>query len=159
MSRGEDTLTKEEAAEQVRRMASLFGLMFYHFADLLVEKYGEEGKALVKEAVRRFGLDRGERMRNEAVKMGLEPVLENFDRVSDLPRVGWGGPTRETFCPFAQVWLEKGAGELCKLYCEVDVWKMAGYNPGVEVKRLRWVLEGDEDCRYRMEQIDQKHSA
>lgn len=155
MSRGKEVFTREEAEEQVRAMARLFGLMFYHFANLLVEKYGEEnGKALVREAVRRFGLDRAERVRRDVIKMGLEPVLENYGKVLDLPRIGWGGPTREMYCPFAEVWIEKGAEDLCKLYCEVDVWKMVGYNPKIKVKRLRWVLEGDADCRYQIEQED-----
>jgi predicted ArsR family transcriptional regulator len=149
----EEILTREEAEEQVRAMARLFGLMFYHFADTLVEKYGEdEGKSVVREAVRRFGLDRAERMKKEVIREGLDPNLENFSKVSDLPRIGWGGKTRETYCPFAEVWIEKGAEDLCKLYCEVDVWKMIGFNPGIKVKRLRWVLEGASDCKYEMEQ-------
>lgn len=151
--RGKEVFAREEAEEQVRAMARLFGLMFYHFANLLVEKYGEEeGKDLVREAVKRFGLDRAEKVRKDVIKMGLEPVLENYGKVLDLPRIGWRGPTRETYCPFAEVWIEKGAEDLCKLYCEVDVWKMVGYNPKIKVKRLRWVLEGNEDCKYQMEQ-------
>ena len=151
-TKDKQVFTREEAEEQVRAMARLFGLMFYHFANLLVEKYGEEGKALVREAVKRFGLDRAERVRKEVIKMGLEPVLENYGKVLDLPQIGWGGPTRETHCPLAEVWITKGAEDLCKLYCEVDVWKMVGYNPKIKVKRLRWVLEGDADCRYQIEQ-------
>jgi hypothetical protein len=148
-------LTREEAAGQVRVMARLFGLMFHHFADLLVEKYGEkEGRALLREAVRRFGLDRGERMRKEITGMGLSPTLKNFGLVNDLPKIGWGGSTRESYCPLAEAWIEKGAEDICKLYCDVDVWKMVGYNPKIRVKRLRWVLEGASDCRYVMEQGD-----
>lgn len=148
-------LTGEEAAGQVRVMARLFGLMFYHFADLLVEKCGEkEGRELVQEAVRRFGLERGEKMRKETAAMGLSPVLKNFELVNDLPKIGWVGSTRESYCPFAEVWIEKGAENLCKLYCDVDVWKMVGYNPKIRVKRLRWVLEGASDCKYAMEQGD-----
>jgi hypothetical protein len=147
------SLTHERAEEEVRAMARLFGLMFYCFAGTLVEKYGvDEGKSLIREAVRRFGLDRGEKMRNEANKAGLHPDLENFAKVSDLPKIGWGGETRETYCPMAEVWIEKKAEDLCKLYCEVDVWKMIGYNPEIKVKRLRWVLEGDRDCKYEIQQ-------
>ncbi|MCJ7770699.1 L-2-amino-thiazoline-4-carboxylic acid hydrolase [Candidatus Bathyarchaeota archaeon] len=146
------SFTPEEAEEQVRVMARLFGLMFYHFAETIVKKHGaDEGKSLVREAVRRFGLDRGEKMRREAVKAGLDPNLKNFARVSDLPKIGWGGETRETYCPLAQVWIEKNAEDLCKLYCDVDVWKMIGYNPEIKVKRLGWVLEGARDCKYEIE--------
>jgi hypothetical protein len=145
--------TREETFEQVRAMARLFGLMFYHFANLAVENLGEEaGKAFVAEAVKRFGLDRAKRVRAEVEKLGLEPILENYGKVLDLPRIGWGGPTRETFCPFAEVWIEKGAEDLCKLYCEVDIWKYVGYNPNIKVKRIRSVLEGDRDCAYDIQE-------
>ena len=132
----------------------MFGSMFYHFSNLLVERFGEaKGKRLVAEAVKRFGLERGERMREKAVEMGLEPLLANFDKVNDLPRVGWGDSRREAYCPFAEIWIEKGAEDLCKLYCAVDIWKMEGYNPKIRVRRLRWVLEGDSDCKYQMNQV------
>jgi len=144
-----EVYTREEAAEQVRRVGRMFGLLFYHFANLLVEELGEErGRELVREAVRRFGLERGRRMRERALAEGLEPTLENFRRVSDLPEVGWGGPTRESYCPFAEVWFEKDALELGKLYCDVDIWKYKGYNPHIEVERRAWILEGDDECRY-----------
>jgi predicted ArsR family transcriptional regulator len=132
-------------------MARLFGLMFYHFSNLAVEEMGDEkGRKFVEEAVKRFGLERAERVRKEVEKMGLKPTLENYGKVLDLPRIGWGGETRETFCPFAETWIEKGAEDLCKLYCEVDIWKFVGYNPNIRVERLSSVLEGDQDCKYKI---------
>lgn len=149
------TFTREETFDQVRTMARLFGLMFYHFSNLAVEEMGEEeGKKFIAEAVKRFGLERAKRVKEEVEKMGLEPVLENYGKVLDLPRIGWGGSTRETFCPFAEVWIEKGSEDLCKLYCEVDYWKFVGYNPDIKVKRVRSVLEGDKDCKYEISQED-----
>jgi len=127
--------------------------MFYHFANLAVERLGEEkGREFVSEAVKRFGLDRAERVKTEVEKLGLEPVLSNYGKVLDLPRIGWGGPTRETFCPFAEVWIAKDAEDLCKLYCDVDIWKFVGYNPKIKVKRLKSVLEGDDKCVYDIRQ-------
>jgi len=148
-----EVYTREEATEQVRRLGRLFGLMFYHFANLLVEELGEErGKALVREAVKRFGLDRAQQIKEKVVAMGLEPTLENYRKAADLPEIGWGGPTRESYCPFAEVWFEKGAVDLCKLYCDVDIWKYVGYNPRIKVERRSWVLEGDRECRYEISQ-------
>jgi predicted ArsR family transcriptional regulator len=153
VSREKTTFTRQECFDQVRAMARLFGLMFYHFSNLAVEELGDEkGKEFVAEAVKRFGLERAERVRKEVEKMGLEPVLENYNKVLDLPRIGWGGKTREDFCPFAEIWIAKGAEDLCKLYCEVDIWKFVGYNPDIKVKRIRSVLEGDRDCAYEIKQ-------
>ena len=155
MMKDKKTFTREETFDQVRTMARLFGLMFYNFSNLAVEEMGEEeGKKFIAEAVKRFGLERAKRVKEEVEKMGLEPVLENYGKVLDLPRIGWGGSTRETFCPFAEVWIEKGAEDLCKLYCEVDYWKFVGYNPDIKVKRVRSVLEGDKDCKYEINQED-----
>ncbi|MCD6480350.1 L-2-amino-thiazoline-4-carboxylic acid hydrolase [Candidatus Bathyarchaeota archaeon] len=143
--------TREEVAEQVRRLGRMFGLLFYHFSKVIIEELGEErGRELIREVIRRFGLERGQRMRERALSMGLEPTLENFHKVSDLPEVGWGGAPREHFCPFAEVWFEKDAIELGKLYCDVDIWKYKGYNPHIEVERKRWILEGDDECKYEL---------
>jgi len=102
--------------------------------------------------VKRFGLDRARQVREKVVAMGLEPTLENYGRAADLPGIGWGGPMRESHCPFAEVWLEKDAVDLCKLYCDVDIWKYVGYNSDIEVERNVWVLEGERDCHYDISQ-------
>lgn len=154
-----ETFTRSEVVEQVRTMARLFGLMFYHFSKLLVEEHGEKrGRELISEAVKRFGLDRAKRIRDEVTRVGLEPTLENYGKVLDLPRVGWGGPTREAYCPFAEVWIAKGAENLCKLYCDVDIWKYVGYNPRIKVQRTRSVLEGDRDCHYEIHETPARES-
>lgn len=93
-SKRKEVFTREEAEEQVRALGRLFGLMFYHFANLAVERLGEEkGREFVAESVRRFGLDRAQRVRREVEKLGLQPVLANYNRILDLPRIGWGGST------------------------------------------------------------------
>lgn len=131
-----EVYTREEAAEQVRKLGRMFSLMFYHFANLLADEYGEDqARSLVKEVVKRFGLDRARQVREKVVAMGLEPTLKNYRRAADLPGIGWGGPTRESHCPFTEVWLEKDAVNLCKLYCDVDIWKYVVYNPDIEVER------------------------
>jgi hypothetical protein len=148
-----EAFTKEEAEEEVKKMANLCGLIFYHFANLLVEKFGEEaGTELVKEAVKRFGLERGNKVREEVLRRGLKLTLKNFGKFSDLPKIGWGGSEREKFCPLAEIWIAKGAEDLCKLYCEVDFWKIKSYNPKIKSKRVKWVLEGDDSCAYEMKE-------
>ncbi len=144
----EKTFTYVEATEQVEAMARLFGLMFYHFSNLAIEVMGEtEGKKFISESVKRFGLDRSRRVRDEVLKMGLEPVLENYNKVLDLPRIGFVDG-----CPFADIWKEKGSEDFCKLYCDVDIWKFVEYNKNIKVERVKWVLEGDDECLYDIRQ-------
>lgn len=42
--------SREEAADRVRGLGYLFGLIFYHFANILIETHGEEGRRLIQEA-------------------------------------------------------------------------------------------------------------
>lgn len=142
------TFTYDEATEQVVTMARLFGLMFYHFSNLAIESMGEtEGKKFITESVKRFGLDRSRRVKEKVLEMGLEPVLENYNKILDLPIIGFVDS-----CPFADIWKEKGAEDFCKLYCDVDVWKYAEYNCDIKVDRVKWVLEGDDECLYNIRQ-------
>ena len=81
-----ETYTYDECFEQVRAMDRILDLMFYHFANLAVEQMGEKkGKELVAESVKRFGLERAERVKRGVEEMGLEPVLSNYGKVLDLP--------------------------------------------------------------------------
>jgi hypothetical protein len=73
-----EVYTREEAAEQVRRVSRMFGLLFYHFANLLVE---ERGRELVREAVKRFGLERGRRLRERL--NGLMGTI-TYQRIREL---------------------------------------------------------------------------
>ena len=85
-------------------MANLFGLMFYHFANLAVEELGDKkGREFIAESVKWFCLERADRVRKKVEELGLEPKLENYNKVIDLPRIASEGDSRETFCPFAEV--------------------------------------------------------
>jgi len=153
MPKKAQVLTLNEAEEEVKKIARLCGLMFYHFTRTLAEKFGEEtGTEIAKEVVKRFGLERGNRIKEKVLKKGLKLTLRNFEKFSDLPKIGWGGRKRETFCPFAETWIEKGAEELCEVYCDVDLWKTEGYNPKIKLKRVKWVLKGDDYCSYEMKE-------
>lgn len=146
----ESSLPRDECKQQVRNMAKLFALLYYHFAKVSVEKLGdEEGKKLIAEAIRRFGAERGREVRERVEAKGLELTPENFKRFSDLPSLGWERDETEiTYCPYAEVWKEKEAEELGILYCEVDVHKYESFNPRIEVKRLKSVLKGQDCCQY-----------
>jgi hypothetical protein len=142
------TFTYEETKEQVVAMARLFGLMFYYFSKNAIDKMGEEeGKEFIAKTVKDFGLERSRYVKKGVEEMGLDLVLKNYDKFLDLPVIGFLDG-----CPFADVWIEKGAEDYCKLYCDVDIWKYVEYNKDIEVKRLKWVLEGDDECLYDVKQ-------
>ncbi|HDO21139.1 MAG: L-2-amino-thiazoline-4-carboxylic acid hydrolase [archaeon GB-1845-036] len=147
----EKVITVDECEKQVKLAVRLMGLLYYHFAKVLIDELGEkEGKRLISLAIKNFGLDRGKMIREKALKLGLKLTPESFNKFSDLPKLGWGGMDRKSFCPLAEVWFEKNAVELGKLYCDVDIYKYRGFNPKIKIKRVKWVLEGDEICKYHV---------
>lgn len=149
----EETISTKECDRQVKVMGIMFGQLYYHFAKTLVDEFGEEeGKRLILKAVRSYGHERGQKIREEVLQRGLPLTVENFSKFSDLPTLGWEGEGEEiTFCPYAQPWIEKGVEDLGILYCEVDMAKYEAYNSEIKVERLKSVLKGQECCEYLIE--------
>ena len=68
----EGTISNKDCAQQVRAMGYMFGQLYYHFAQTLVEELGEEeGKKLILKAVRNYGYERGQKTKEEVLKHGL----------------------------------------------------------------------------------------
>jgi hypothetical protein len=152
-------MSRTEAAENVRLMARRTALLYYHFARTLIDELGdEEGKRLIAKAVWAYGEHCGTVVREGVEAMGLPPTDENFNKVADLPHVGWdissltadNGETHPiaTYCPLAAVWQELGAEELGRMYCMVDQAKYHAYNPDYEYIHARNVLDGDAYCEF-----------
>lgn len=121
-----DAISAAECTEQVKLMARRMALMYHHIGLVLTEQLGKErAKALLKEAIWRYGAECGETVRRKVQAMGLPLILDNYGQVPDLPRFGWdtvasdeggvSGP-RVNYCPLASVWLEKGSTELGRVY-------------------------------------------
>lgn len=155
----DEHVTVEEATEQVRLMARQLALFYHHMAETLTDRIGKDrAKALLKEAVCRYGTECGETVRRGVEAMGLPPTAENYGQIPDLPRFGWesgqvieGGVARPqtTFCPLAAVWIEKGSQEMGRLYCFVDQAKYQSYN-GLSCVHRRNVLDGHDSCVFEV---------
>jgi len=139
-------------------MARRAALLHYAFASTLIAELGEEqGLRLVEKAIHAYGMACGQAVRAGVEAQGLSPTPENFNRVRDLPAVGWETTTVTdetgvldacTFCPLADTWTRLGpeARRLGRLYCRVDQAKQEGYNPDYEYMHLQNVLDGDPMC-------------
>jgi len=144
---------KEEISKEAYKMAYLFGLLYYHFAKVLVDELGSKrGKELITEAVKNFAIERGKKMRGRAVKIGMELTRQNLRKVSDLPTYTFYTDEEGTHCPFADAWEEKGSlgQELGLLYCNInDPYKEKGFNP--ELRLYRYIKNrnlGDIACDF-----------
>lgn len=153
-----DRITVAEATEQVQLMARRTALLYHHIATVMVEQLGEErATALLEEAVRRYGTEAGEGVRDGVKAMGLPLTPENYNKVRDLPAYGWETAVRPddmgvdrgavTYCPLAAVWLEKGSQKLGRIYCHVDQAKYLAYN-NLRCVHLKNVLDGDDCCLF-----------
>ena len=158
-----ETISRQEAVANVRLMARRTALLYHYFAKTLVEEMGEEeGKRLIAKAVWAYGEHCGKAVREGVEAMGLPPIDENFNKVSDLPKLGWeastitleNGETRPivTYCPLAAVWQELGAEDLGRLYCYVDQAKYHAYNPDYKFTHTKNVLDGDAWCEFWVRQ-------
>ncbi len=151
-------VTIEEATREVQVMARRVALLHHYMAEVLVEQFGEEkGKEMLREIIWRYGCESGITARAKVEELGLPVIASNFNRGSDLPKWGWQADSvvcedgeirgRVTYCPFAQVWKEKGSEELGRFYCIVDEAKYDAYN-GAQCRHMKNVLDGDDCCLF-----------
>jgi hypothetical protein len=151
----------DSASAALKGLAYLSAMVFYYFARETTETLGEkEGHALIARAIRQMGEDRGRRIRAAVDAAGEEPTLDNMFKYYDLP-IGhaWQshkdkleGPVAYratyTYCPLAELWQSLSAEELGLFYCDIDVAIVAGYNPDIEIRRLKSLLQREGCCLY-----------
>ena len=134
----------QSAAE--RFTARHHALLFAWIARAVVERMGRtEGERVVREAVRRYGEERGHRMRLRAELNGDAPSMTNYLAYGEwsVPQ-GWSKsvvlqtvPDRKTHvlkCPWHEAWLELGVLEFGRLYClEIDEALVRGFNASLRL--------------------------
>ena len=147
-----EKISVKDCEEMVRNMGNMFGQLYLQFAKTIMEELGPiKGKELVLKAVRRYGLERGKRIREKVLAADLPLTVENFQKYNDLPSLGWKIQDGEVLsCSYAEPWIEHEEYQIGSLYCEVDVAKYEGYNPEIKVERLKSILLGDKCCKYRI---------
>ncbi len=159
---------EEECSRQVGLMARRAALLHYFFSKTIIDRFGEEGKRLISEAISAYGNYCGKSVLEKVKEMGLPLTDENFDRVPDLPEYGWkietitleNGEVRPIarYCPIAATFKELGpeAEKIGRLYCYVDQAKYNAYNPDIEFIHSKNVLDGDPYCEFLVRTVEKK---
>ncbi len=156
MASKEETVTIEEAKEQVRRVCVRLGLLHLSFTKTLINELGErKGKELVLKAIKNYGTRIGEEAKANVAAQGLDNNPANYKE--DLPLYGMhegtermevGGEKRVRLygCVMAKVWHKLGEDELGRLYCYVDPAKYMAFNPNFKQMHVKALPDGDEYC-------------
>lgn len=150
-------------------------IMYTFIARELFDKGGFNGEAALREAVRRYGRDRGlanrRRLLDNNIKINLETLFcEGRDRPGEprfLSRVVRS--TREErisdtlICSFADIWKKYNARHLGRIYCEefhIECYKAFGFGKTKVNLARSLTQEGDDRCffyhTYRPENLSEE---
>ena len=164
-----EMLTRDECTNEVRLMARRTALLFAAFAETLSDELGEEqASRLIAKAVWGYGQACGRAVRAGVENQGLQPTQENYNKVRDLPRLGWVGSSLVTpqgevhplisYCPLADTFQSLGPRmvKLGRLYCGIDQAKQQAYNPAVECIHVKNVLDGDPFCEFQYRPVSER---
>ncbi len=166
----ERKISYEEAEKEVELAGRRIGLLHLAFAETLVEELGEEeGKRLVTESIKNYGIKVGEKVRADLKEEGLEPEPENYGEGASrsLPRFGISEKTervevegeertRVHGCVMGKVWEEYGKEELGRLYCYVDAAKYMGFDPCYKMIHTKNEPSGDNFCEFAVRETTEK---
>jgi hypothetical protein len=163
MQEERETVSRDEAAHEVRLAARRIALLHMAFGRAATETLGEEkGHRLIVKAIRIYGSLIGAETRAAVMREGLEPVPENFGvgASRSLPKYGVHagsevvsdetGRTRYRAygCVMADVWEEYGAQDIGRLYCLVDPAKYMAFNPAYTLAHAKAKPSGDPYCEF-----------
>ena len=139
----------------------LWSSLFHFLAKETIDRHGEEGERVVRQAVRDYGTARGRRMRQTADAEGRPATLETLFSSNDLPgdgrfaRLADAVLTPEvkrsctTRCPNAEIWAQLGAQRYGEIYCEeVHHAIYMGFDPAVQVNLSETLTNGGQGCRF-----------
>lgn len=147
-------MSKMQRDPNLYLMARLFGIM----AEKVVERFGDEGEKVVREAVREFGESRGRAIASR-VKAADKPLnVKNYFENYDMARsASYEVESRESanhaeqlfkFCPLWATWEEAGQDHVGAIYCtEIDAALARGYNPRMKFKHDHHFRDGRGDCQ------------
>jgi hypothetical protein len=135
--------------------------MYYYLARGLCQSFGDEGDGALRRAIRRFGRERGLRLRQQHLERGLEISMNNLFTYYDLPsddrfrrnKIELTDQTRlsETLvCPFHDVWNSYPEGnKIGRIYCEEVHHAIFGaYDEAVQTNLSTTLTQGDDRCRF-----------
>jgi hypothetical protein len=127
---------------------------------VLVHCREERGEQIVRRAVRRYGEQRGQRMRLRAERDGEPLTMLNYMAYGEWrasegeseQRMGETTPDAYSYvnrCPWNQAWVESDLLHYGRLYCqEIDLALVRGFNPQLKLGVLSTLANGGKPCEF-----------
>jgi hypothetical protein len=133
-------------------------LLFGWLAQETVQRYGDNGRAVIREGVRRYGEERGRRMAERARSIGRPLDLISYLVFGEIDTSGntWKIARKQPFlevhalkCAWHEVWQQNDMLDVGGLYClEVDDAIMHGFNPDFEFEVDATLSNDAPFCRF-----------
>ena len=152
-----NTMIENNLSFTVSHHAVLFALL----SRAVLSRFGEvKGEKIIRQAVRRYGEQRGQRMAFRAQRDGEPLSMLNYMAYSEW-RVGPGEteqrmlekvPEALSFvdrCPWHRAWVESDLLRFGRLYClEIDQALVRGFNPELRLDVLSTLSNDDRSCEF-----------
>jgi hypothetical protein len=154
----------DEAADAVlQESAKGRGALYVLLGRAAENAFGDTGEQSFREAVRRFGAERGHALRTRHQLRGLPLTLkslgENYDSGGNTTIWRWADEGELThqvlhqdcvYCPYVSVWHDLDALKYGRIYdYEVHLAQLQAYNPDVVIAWGEIQSEGAPRCQFR----------
>lgn len=155
-----EKLSKEDT--EIIFMQDSYTLLYSTLGRALIDCFGLEGEAILREGTRAYGKDRGVSKRNQHLAAGYKVNMENLFTIGgDLPpdprfkrelqRLNPEERVSHTLCcPMADVWNAAGEKEIGRIYCEefhYACYNSYGYGL-TKVNLARTLTQDDDYCSF-----------
>ncbi|MDA8234442.1 MAG: L-2-amino-thiazoline-4-carboxylic acid hydrolase [Clostridia bacterium] len=139
--------------------------LLHHVAGAVLNRYGNEGREVVREAVYKFGYNQGKQIRGRVEALGLEADLENFLRYNGIYEQNAFLVERHKddgllsyevrHWPLEDQAIDAKKVELGLLLCELDRALLQGYNQHLSIEHSSCIRLGSHSCHF----VSKVHSA
>ena len=114
---------------QIANLQDSWSIIYEEMASALIQQCGISGESVLRQGIRDYGIERGTKMRERHLSMGLKLNLKNLFSYFDLPsdprfkreKISLTPQQRLSYtlvCPIAQQWISDGNKHLGRIYCE-----------------------------------------
>ncbi len=135
-------------------------ILFGFIAKEIISSCDQVGINALKQAVRRYGKERGQRMAQRAILHGDKLTMENYlaygewisgsePMVSNVVKIAPNLITHVQRCPWVDAWKKENILEFGKIYCaEIDEALLEGFNPNLTLKIHSTLSFGAKYCEF-----------